>query len=68
MFESQEEEPSRKAAPTKKPATVVAPSTRTTGAKKTVKITPSQAAIADRLGIPRELYVKEFLKTEANNG
>ena len=68
MFESQEEEPSRKAAPTKKPATVVAPSTRTTGAKKTVKITPSQAAIADRLGIPRDLYVKEFLKTEANNG
>jgi len=68
MFESQEEEPSRKAAPTKKPATVVAPSSRTTGAKKTVKITPSQAAIADRLGIPRELYVKEFLKQEANNG
>jgi len=68
MFESQEEEPSRKAAPTKKPATVVAPSTRTTGAKKTVKITPSQAAIADRLGIPRDVYVKEFLKLEANNG
>lgn len=68
MFESPEEEPSRKAAPTKKPATVVAPSTRTTGAKKTVKITPSQAAIADRLGIPRDVYVKEFLKLEANNG
>ena len=68
MFESAEEEPSRKAAPTKKPATVVAPSTRTTGAKKTVKITPSQAAIADRLGIPRDVYVKEFLKLEANNG
>ena len=68
MFESTEEEPSRKAAPTKKPATVVAPSTRTTGAKKTVKITPSQAAIADRLGIPRDVYVKEFLKLEANNG
>jgi len=68
MFESQEEEPSRKAAPTKKPATVVAPSSRTTGAKKTVKITASQAATADRLGIPRDLYVKEFLKLEANNG
>jgi hypothetical protein len=68
MFESQEEEPSRKAAPTRKPATVVAPSSRTTGAKKTVKITASQAATADRLGIPRDLYVKEFLKLEANNG
>jgi hypothetical protein len=68
MFESQDEDRSQKSAPTKKPATVVAPSSRTTGAKKTVKITPSQAAIADRLGIPRDLYVKEFLKTEANNG
>ena len=68
MFDSQDEDRSQKAAPTRKPATVVAPSTRTTGAKKTVKITPSQAAIADRLGIPRDLYVKEFLKTEANNG
>lgn len=62
----EEDESSRKAAPTKKPATVVAPSSRTTGAKKTVKITPSQAAIADRLGIPRDVYVKEFLKLEAN--
>jgi hypothetical protein len=68
MYSHEEDERGQKAAPTKKPATVVAPSSRTTGAKKTVKITPSQAAIADRLGIPRELYVKEFLKTEANNG
>ena len=62
MFESQEEEPSRKAAPTRKPATVVAPSSRTTGAKRTVKISASAAAVADRLGVPHDLYVKEFLK------
>jgi hypothetical protein len=69
MFVSEEDEDrGQKAAPTKKPATVVAPSSRTTGAKKTVKITASQAATADRLGIPRDLYVKEFLKLEANNG
>jgi len=67
MFE-EDEYRGQKAAPTKKPATVVAPSSRTTGAKKTVKITASQAATADRLGIPRDLYVKEFLKLEANNG
>jgi len=67
MFE-EDEDRGQKAAPTKKPATVVAPSSRTTGAKKTVKITASQAATADRLGIPRDLYVKEFLKLEANNG
>ena len=64
----EDEDRGQKAAPTKKPATVVAPSSRTTGAKKTVKITASQAATADRLGIPRDLYVKEFLKLEANNG
>jgi hypothetical protein len=61
--------PSRKQAePAKKPATVVASATRTTGAKKTVKLTTTQAALADKLGIPRELYAQEFLKQEARNG
>jgi hypothetical protein len=47
--------------PAKKPSTVVASATRTTGAKKQVKITASAAALADRLGIPRDLYAKEYL-------
>lgn len=66
----QEEEPaSRKTGePSKKPATVVASATRSTGAKKTIKLTASQAALADKLGIPRDLYAKEFLKQEARNG
>jgi hypothetical protein len=66
----QDDEPaSRKTGePSKKPATVVASATRSTGAKKTVKLTTSQAALADRLGIPRDLYAKEFLKQEARNG
>ena len=59
---------SRKAEPAKKPATVVASASRTTGAKKTVKLTTTQAALADKLGIPRELYAQEFLKQEARNG
>ena len=61
--------PSRKQTePAKKPATVVASASRTTGAKKTVKLTTTQAALADKLGIPRELYAQEFLKQEARNG
>ena len=66
----QDDEPaSRKTGePSKKPATVVASATRSTGAKKTIKLSATQAALADKLGIPRELYAKEFLKQEARNG
>lgn len=66
MYVSNEEEPSRKvAAPTKKPATVVAPSSRTTGAKKVVKLTTTQKAIADKYGLSYEQYANEVLKLEA---
>ena len=69
MFTSNEEEPSRKtAAPTRKPATVVAPSSRTTGAKKVVKLTPTQKALADRYGLSYEVYANEVLKLESKNG
>lgn len=69
MFVSGEEEPSRKAsAPTRKPATVVAPSTRTTGAKKIVKLTPTQKAIADKYNLSYEQYANEVLKLENRNG
>ena len=61
-------EPTKPSEPAKKPATVVASATRTTGAKKTVKLTASAAALADKLGIPRDLYAQEFLKQEARNG
>ena len=66
MYVSNEEEPSRKAAaPTKKPATVVAPSARTTGAKKVVKLTTTQKAIADKYGLSYEQYANEVLKLES---
>ena len=65
MFQATEKKPVE---PVKKPATVVASATRTTGAKKQVKITASAAALADKLGIPRDLYAQEFLKQEAKNG
>jgi hypothetical protein len=63
-----EDAASQKTEPARKPATVVASASRSSGAKKSVTLTKSQAALADKLGIPRDLYAKEFLKQEARNG
>ena len=52
---AQEEEPPRRAA---KPATVVAPATRSTPPNR-IKLKASEAAIAKRLGVPIELYAKQ---------
>ena len=54
-----------KADSARKPAPVVAPASRSTGAKKTVKLTKTQARLVDRLGISHADYAKEFLKLEA---
>lgn len=51
----------------KKAATVVAPASRSTGAKK-VKLTTTQLAIAKRLGVPLELYAKQLAAQEVSNG
>ena len=50
-----------------KPAQTVASSRRPaqTGRKKTVKLTPSQVAIAKRLGVPLEEYAKQLTVKEA---
>lgn len=50
-----------KKADPKRPATVVAPATRTTGKKK-VQLTKTQEALARRLGLTNEQYAKEVLK------
>ena len=49
-----------------RPAQAVASATRsgTTGRKKTVKLSPSQVAIAKRLGVPLEDYAKQLNITE----
>jgi hypothetical protein len=61
-FEDQEEV---KTAETRtKPSTVVAPATRSTSSKK-VRLTQSQVAIAKKLGLTPEQYVRELLKMEA---
>jgi hypothetical protein len=59
-FEEQEEV---KETPRAKASTVVAPATRSTNAKK-VKLTTSQVAIAKKLGLTPEQYVKEVIKLE----
>jgi len=63
-FDKIEENTTRKA----KPAQAVASATRsaTTGRKKTVKLSPSQVAIAKRLGVPLEDYAKQLNITEGN--
>lgn len=56
-----------KPAPRAKAANVVAPATRTT-APRQVRLTPTQVAIARRLGLSNEAYAKEMIKLENGNG
>ena len=53
--------------PARKQATTVAPATRST-APRQVRLTPSQVAIAKRLGLSNEAYAKELIKLEKANG
>ena len=54
----------RKAEPVKKPATVVASSSRSTGAKKVVKLTTTQQRLAEKFGLSHKQYAQEVLKLE----
>lgn len=57
---SQEQKPART-----KPATVVAPVTRST-APRQVRLSPSQVAVAKKLGLSNEQYALELMKLENN--
>jgi len=59
--EEQQEEPQKAQ---KKASTVVAPATRSTSSKQ-VKLKLSQQAIAKKLGLTNEQYVRELLKLES---
>ena len=61
-----DEEPAKQKAdkPKAKPSTVVASANRTTAPKR-VRLTQSQVAIAKKLGLTPEQYVRELLKLEA---
>lgn len=66
-FEAEEgEEQSSREQTRPKPATVVAPATRSTSPQK-VRLKQSQLSLIKKLGITPEQYVKEFMK-EARNG
>ena len=68
IFGEVEEKPrSQSAAPEKKPASVVAPASRSTGRKK-VELTPSQAALVKKFNLDPQKYAQEVLKLEAQNG
>lgn len=65
MFEDEQEVKNDEEKPQRtKASTVVAPATRSTASKK-VRLTQSQVAIAKKLGITPEQYVREVLKMEA---
>lgn len=66
IFEEVQEQTSQSNA-RPKPSTVVAPATRSTASNK-VKLRQSQLNLVKKLGITPEQYVREFLKSEANNG
>jgi hypothetical protein len=48
----------------KKPATVVASASRSSGAKKTVKLTTTQQRLAEKFGLTHKQYAQEVLKLE----
>jgi hypothetical protein len=51
----------------KRPTSVVAPATRSTGAKK-VQLTPTQVALAKKYGLTPQQYAAEVAKLEKSNG
>lgn len=51
----------------KKPASVVAPATRSSGTKK-IQLTATQVALANRLNIPLQQYAAQVAKLENQNG
>jgi hypothetical protein len=51
----------------RKPSTVVAPATRSTGPKK-IRLTKTQLALAKKFKLTPEQYARELIKTENANG
>lgn len=63
FFEDDAPEPSQQ----RRSQSVVAPASRSTGAKK-ITLTKTQVAVAKRLGVPLEAYAKQIAMQEAANG
>jgi hypothetical protein len=67
LFGGNEDRPNAVETPVKKPAAVVAPATRSSGAKK-IQLTPTQVALAKKLNIDPKRYAAEMMKLENQNG
>ena len=67
VFGETEDRPRSQGTPAKKPASVVAPATRSTGKKK-IELTPSQAALVKKFNLDPQVYAREILKLENQNG
>jgi len=65
--ETEDERAQTKAEKPRKPATVVAPATRSTAPNK-VRLTQTAAALAKKFGLTPEQYAKELIKLENQNG
>ena len=64
---AEDDKPRSQGTPAKKPASVVAPASRSTGKKK-IEFTPSQAALVKKFNLDPQVYAREILKLENQNG
>jgi len=62
-----DDRPTKSGDGSRRPASVVAPATRSTGARK-VQLTPTQAALAKKYGLTPQQYAAEVAKLEKSNG
>jgi hypothetical protein len=62
-----EDRPTKSGDGSRRPASVVAPATRSTGARK-VQLTPTQVALAKKYGLTPQQYAVEVAKLEKSNG
>jgi hypothetical protein len=68
LFGQQREQSSQKSSDSsKKPASVVAPASRSSGTKK-IQLTPRQLTLAKKYGLTPQQYAAEVAKLEAQNG
>jgi hypothetical protein len=66
VFGGNEDKP-RSVETQRRPSSVVAPASRSTGTRK-VQLTPSQAALIKKYNLDPKKYVAEVLKLENQNG
>ena len=67
VFGGNEDRPTKSGDGSRRPASVVAPATRSTGARK-VQLTQTQVALAKKYGLTPQQYAAEVAKLEKSNG